>query len=473
MHVHQEHHRYDRMLPYLWAYAALLAVVGFLLDTPENILAGLVRIVQVEDALITDYILVAGPGAALVNSALVTAISLSILQLWRDTLNGMTPVVIGLMSGFSLFGKNFVNIWPILFGTWLYAKYRKEPFGPFANIGLMSTALAPVVSYIALDNGWGTFGGGVIAGVLIGFVIPPLAMYTYRIQNGMNLYNVGFACGLVAFICVPLISSMGADPVTHYRWASGYNQVFSIILVVFCLLLIISGLFFCKKPVWASWAGYRYLLQNSGRAPSDFLRMYGPAPVLINMGINGLIGLVFILAIGGDLNGPTIGGILTIIGFSAFGKHAFNIMPVMAGVVLGSFVMHWSLSDPAVQLACLFCTTLAPISGYFGWPYGVMAGFLHSSVVLYTGSPVAGMNLYNNGFSGGLVAIVLYPTIIAIAQHRKPVIQEEDYFDNLEDDAPITPPTPHEISEPLEDGPFIPYYRPEKSSKKWHRHFFE
>ena len=66
----------------------------------------------------------------------------------------MTLVVIGLMSGFSLFGKNFVNIWPILLGTWLYAKSRHEPFGKYASIGLMSTALAPVVSYIALDNGW-------------------------------------------------------------------------------------------------------------------------------------------------------------------------------------------------------------------------------------------------------------------------------------------------------------------------------
>ncbi len=33
----------------------------------------------------------------------------------------------------------------------------------------------------------------------------------------------------------------------------------------------------------------------------------------------------------GDLNGPTIGGIFTIVGFSATGKHLRNILPVMAG----------------------------------------------------------------------------------------------------------------------------------------------
>jgi len=471
MHHHEQHHRYDRMLPLLWVYAAALAVAGLLLDTPADILSGLLRIVLVEDSLITDYVLVAGPGAALVNSALVTAISLIILHAWKDTLNGMTLVVIGLMSGFSLFGKNYLNIWPILLGTWLYTKYRKEPFGPYANIGLMTTALSPIISYIALDNGWGNLPGAILTGVVIGFIIPPLAFYTYRIQNGMNLYNVGFACGLVAFICVPLISSMGADPTTHYRWASGYDLPFTVILLLFCLTLITSGLFLCKKPAWAAWAGYRLLLQTSGRAPSDYLRMFGPAPVLINMGVNGLIGTALILAAGGDLNGPTIGGILTLMGFSAFGKHAGNIIPVMSGVVLGGVVMHWSLADPAVQLALLFCTTLAPVSGYFGWPYGVLAGFLHSSVVLYTGSPVAGLNLYNNGFSGGLIAIVLYPAVIAIARRRKPVLQDEDYFDNLEEDAPIMPPNPHEVLEPLEEDA-IPVPSP-SALRHRHRHFFE
>ncbi|OUQ82291.1 DUF1576 domain-containing protein [Flavonifractor sp. An100] len=441
------HSRYEIMYPILLGYAVLLLIAGLLMGDPRQALDGLSKIVLTEDALITDYVLVAGPGPALINSGLVTLISVFILHSSRIPFNGMTSVVIGLMSGFSLFGKNFVNIWPILFGTWLYAKSRKEPFGKYAPIGLMATALAPVVSYIALDNGWGTLEAGILVGVVIGFLMPSLSAYTYKVQNGMNLYNVGFACGLVAFICVPLISSMGADPTVHYRWAKGYDILFAPALAIFCIGLIFSGLFLCHKPVWAAWAGYRRLLQTSGRAPSDYVRMFGAAPVLINTGVNGLIGMTFILCVGGDLNGPTIGGILTIMGFSSFGKHAGNIIPVMAGVFLGGVVMHWSLSDSAVQLACLFCTTLAPISGYFGWPYGILAGFLHSSVVLYTGSPVAGMNLYNNGFSGGLVAIVLYPTIIAVARRRKPTLQDEDYLDLLENDSPVTPPDPAAIQE--------------------------
>lgn len=69
-----------------------------------------------------------------------------------------------------------------------------------------------------------------------------------------------------------------------------------------------------------------------------------------------------------------------------------------------------------------------------------MAGFLHSSVVLRAGTPVEGFNLYNNGFSGGLLAIVLYPIISEAIRHRRPELQEADYFDAFEQDSPIVPP---------------------------------
>ena len=114
---HERLARYDTMYPCLLALAGVLAG----LDSGENILWGLYQIVTTEDALITDYVRIAGVGAALVNSALVTGIAVSVLYLSGDRLNGMTMVEIGLMAGFSLFGKNFINNWPILMGAWLYA----------------------------------------------------------------------------------------------------------------------------------------------------------------------------------------------------------------------------------------------------------------------------------------------------------------------------------------------------------------
>lgn len=51
-----------------------------------------------------------------------------------------------------------------------------------------------------------------VVGLAIGFVMPALCPYTYRIQNGMNLYNVGFASGLMAMMIVPLLYAAGDDP---------------------------------------------------------------------------------------------------------------------------------------------------------------------------------------------------------------------------------------------------------------------
>lgn len=53
---------------------------------------------------------------------------------------------------------------------------------------------------------------------------------------------------------------------------------------------------------------------------------------------------------------------------------------------------------------------------------------------------MSGLNLYNNGFSGGLLAIILYPVIIDIIDHRKPELQNEDYFEIIEHEEPQIPP---------------------------------
>jgi hypothetical protein len=172
------------------------------------------------------------------------------------------------------------------------------------------------------------------------------------------------------------------------------------------------------------------------------------------MGINGAVSTALILLTGGDLNGPTLGCIFTVMGFSAFGKHIRNIWPIMLGVLLGSLVFHFSINDPAVQMAALLCTTLAPIAGCFGWPFGILAGFLHSALVLQAGSVAEGINLYNNGFSGGLLAIVLYPIISALFFHRRAMLQDQEYLDLFRDESPLSP---DEVEHSHSDDVDMPY----------------
>ena len=434
---------YQYIFPGTIAFSVVLMLIGLSMGHPEQLLPGLWKIVTMQDLLITDYIHIAGPAAAFVNAGLVTIISILIIKLAKDPFNGFTIVEMGLMAGFSLFGKNVFNIWPIILGTWLYARYQKEPFSKYASVALLATALAPLVSYMALGSVHASLPLGAFTGVLVGFLLPSLSAYTYKIQNGMNLYNMGFACGLFAMMVVPILTAFGDKPDSVLYWSTGLNLELSLACGALCVVFMLIGTFGCGDPAWAVWAGYRRLLSTTGRAPNDYLRMFGAGPVMVNIGINGLIGIAYVLLVGGDLNGPTLGGIFTIMGFSAFGKHLRNIIPVMFGVWLGAYGMHYEPNYPALQLAGLFGTTLAPVAGHFGPVCGVLAGFIHSALVLQTGGPVAGLNLYNNGFSGGLIAIVLYPTLTAIIRHRRPKLRDADYYDLFEADQPINMSTWH------------------------------
>ena len=64
-------------------------------------------------------------GAALINAGILTLISIGIIYYLGKEMDGHTITSCCLMFGFSLFGKNLLNIWTILFGVYLYAHYHK------------------------------------------------------------------------------------------------------------------------------------------------------------------------------------------------------------------------------------------------------------------------------------------------------------------------------------------------------------
>jgi len=420
-----------RRLPLLvLGYCALLVLLALILDRPGHIWSGLRTILTSQSVLITDYVALGGVGAALINSALVILSALLVLRLAGSPWNGGALSTLGLIAGFSLFGKNFFNIWPIILGSLLSARVRRVPFSTCAGAGLMATTLGPLVSFVCFSRNHPYHPMlGIFLGVLIGFVVPPLSQRTFRIQNGMNLYNIGFACGLTAMVLMPVLHAMGIDPNTVSIWSSDYTLPLGALAVGVSLFCLTAGLFCSGTPTREVLGRYRALLGETGRAPCDFLASYGGGAVLVNMGVNGLLCVGYLALIGGDVSGPTLGCILTVMGFSAGGKHARNILPIMAGVALGGLTMGWNVTDPASQMAALFGSTLAPIAGCFGPLAGVLAGFLHGSVVLRTGGFVGGVNLYNNGFSGGLVAVFLAPILASLPHLHKP---EKDHLDQEE-----------------------------------------
>lgn len=254
--------------------------------------------------------------------------------------------------------------------------------------------------------------------VFLGFILSPVTAQLFKTHDGFNLYNIGFTAGIVGTLVVALYKSYGFVPDPVMIWTSENKGVLTSFLAVLFLSMLIVGLYLDRRSL----RQLSTLVKLSGQAPTDFVAIAGLGATMVNMGLCGVLGLTYLLTyllvIGADLNGPTIGGILTIVGFAAFGKHPLNVVPIMAGIFLGSFAKPWNLTEPAIVLATLFGTTLAPISGQFGWLWGIVAGFLHSSAALPVGCNHAGLNLYNNGFAAGIVAAVIGPVIIAVKQRR-------------------------------------------------------
>ncbi len=395
-------------------------IFGFLVDQPGNIIRGLYRIVVHPDVLITDYIALGGIGACFVNSGLLTLAVILMLYLLKMNLTGRSIIAIFLISGFALFGKNIINIWLIVFGTYLYSRVKKEKFVDHVNTALLGTSMAPAITEIMLyieQPLWVRVSFMIIVGLGIGFVLPSLSTHTIRFHMGYCMYNVGFAAGLLGTIIVSLAISYGYEIKQNLVWSTGNNLVLGIFLFVIFLFFIVTGFFLNAK----SFQGLKRIFQSNGRLFSDFVDSAGFGPSLINMGINGFIGMGYVLAIKAPLNGPTIGGILTIVGFGAYGKHYKNILPILAGVLIGVLTKIWGLDDPRLIIAALFSTALAPVAGEFGWVIGIIAGFINSSVVLSVGVLHGGINLYNTGFSSGIVAAIMVPILHSFSKKGKEI----------------------------------------------------
>ena len=85
-------------------------VIGLVVQPFPDILKGLIRIVIEPDLLITDYFAVGGIGAAMINAGIITLISLAMIYFLKMEMSGHTITAVFLMFGFSLFGKNIMNI---------------------------------------------------------------------------------------------------------------------------------------------------------------------------------------------------------------------------------------------------------------------------------------------------------------------------------------------------------------------------
>lgn len=394
-------------------YALIIWSSSVYFNSVKEIIDGMRRIVIAPGILVSDYIAIGNIGAAIFNCGILMIVCIIIAKINNISMNGSTIAAIFTVGAFALFGKNIYNIWSIFLGTYLYSVARGEKFDKYIFVAFYGTALGPLVSQISFGLEFPIIQGiilGNIAGIVAGFIMPPLSLHFSKFHQGFNLYNMGFTAGITGTLFMAFIRGYGKNNTPASILAEGYNNTFTIYLSIIFVSMIIIGYVFNGM----SFKGYNKLLGQSGVAGSDFVKSEGFGLSFINMGFLGFMSTAYVLLVKGQLNGPTIGGIITIVGFGAFGKHVKNVWPIFAGVLLASATQVYGVNAMGSLLAALFGTTLAPIAGRYGWKIGILAGFMHMTLVMNTGVLHGGMNLYNNGFAGGLVAAALVPIVDAL-----------------------------------------------------------
>lgn len=393
--------------------------------SPVGLAKGIWLIIVSRDALITDYFALAGYGAAFLNAALVMGISIFLIVIGKIPFTGLTVAALFMNAGYALWGKNPVNILPVILGTALYAKMHRTKLNRYIYTALFGTCLAPLITELVFLFPFSrpiNLFLAVAAGIVIGFVLPPLSIHTASMHMGFNLFNIGFSGGILAFIIVCLLRAFGMESDSVMIWTEGQNWKIGAGLCIYFLFTILLGFMISGGKT----DGLKGLMKRSGRSVTDFVLMDGVGPTLMNMGLVGLFCEIYIVLTGGDFSGPVVGAILAVFGFSAFGVHIKNYFSVLLGVYISTLFTVFSPDTPGIQLAAVFSAGLSPIAGQFGPFAGMIAGFLHAAVVMCTGQMYGGLNLYNNGFSAGWVAVIMVPVMESFMKYLRARKEERE-----------------------------------------------
>ena len=129
--------------------------------------------------------------------------------------------------------------------------------------------------------------------LVIGFVLPPIAAQVFKAHMGFSLYNMGFTAGLLGTLVVAIYKGYGfvAEPV--FIWTSGNNALLGTFLAAVFGAMIAAGFAVDRNLP----AHLRAIMGLSGQSPTDFIEKAGFGATLANMGLCGLVGVVYDLLV--------------------------------------------------------------------------------------------------------------------------------------------------------------------------------
>ena len=402
-------------------FSLVLFVTAFFVGNIAGLLPGWIKILTSPAALTVDYIELGGLGSALFNAGVMGFIVIAVFKLSRTELAAASISAFFLTVGFSLFGMHPLNIAPIVLGVFVFATAKKEPFSKHVNAAFFACAVSPFISellfsyYVDIPL-YFSAPLVIVTGIIIGSVFVPLLTHCVPLHKGHVLFNAGVAAGFLEFLIFAIyrttvLKPLGVDG--DYKLNSisspGFPLFFGILLGLMFLCTIILGIALNKGNQKA----FKTLICHTGHGV-DYISHTSLGSVMINIGCLGAVFLAYFIFIGAPVNGPVMGAMLCILACSATGSHLRNTLPILLGYILISFLSTWTLSDQAMCVAFCYATSMSPVSGRYGYLAGVAAGALHACLVPFVAVIYGGLNLYNGGFTAGLVAIPLIPLLDAV-----------------------------------------------------------
>lgn len=217
------------MVPYI---VITFIVLAFIVQDFNGVIKGFFDIQFNKSILLTDYIIVGGIGATLLNSGILMLINYYLIKLLKLKMTGLIFAGILTIGGFAFFGKNILNISIVFIGIYLYAQYKHISIKSIIIIFLFSTGIAPISSLFIFGLGipllysipLGLF-VGILSGFSIVFMLVGLMLNDFKMENykkilsksgraitdftredsyGITLINIGLTSFLVITIIIVL-----------------------------------------------------------------------------------------------------------------------------------------------------------------------------------------------------------------------------------------------------------------------------
>ena len=405
---------------------AAFLIAAVCMPDRAQMFTGLWSILKNPTKLSTNYFAVGGFAATFLNMGLVCAAMTVLFYVTRTAVNNVSTLGFLLTLGFCSWGINILNFWFPMLGVIVGNLIKKDK--PFMNVNAMlfSTGVAPIVSELlvryphaeVVGFNWVGLALAVAAGIAAGLLIPAGLPHSPNVHKGMNLFSAGLPVGMTAFFFNGIFyKAMGAQ----LPGAVGDITVASAAAVnIFCgalfgLCVVLALLLGCTpKDYWK-------LLKNRSQVASVSAAC-GNAVMLMNVGVYGLFILGYYNLIGASFNGVTLGLIFCMLSCCNSGSRPSNVWPIMLGYVVASFgfgalaaltggAFTLKINAAAIAVGLCFASGLSPIVDKYGWAYGTVAAMVHYAIVTLVPSLHGGFALYNGGFTGVFVCILLVPVL--------------------------------------------------------------